>query len=224
MKYFYLYVFFLFCLIIIVSYWNTYIKSYQESFNTEKQTFVLLGDSILKNDAYVSDGKSVEKLLIERTNNKTICLAIDHSKIIDVYSQINKIPEDLNSNYTTVFLSIGGNNILSHYFEQGNDTTDATILDIMFAAYKKLVKNINTNFPNVKLVLLDIYYPNNITYNQFHSIIQEWNQMLYKYALNNDFNVLKISNILTQPDDFSFGIEPSAIGSQHLVDVIMATY
>jgi len=219
-----IYVFILCCVIIIVSYWNTYIKLYQEPFNTEKQRFVLMGDSILKNDAYVSNDKSIENQLIERTNGRILCLAIDHSKIIDIYSQISKIPEDLNSNYTTVFLSVGGNNILSHYVEQGNDSTDTTILDTMFEEYKNLVKGLNKKFPDVKLVLLDIYYPNNITYKQYHFIIHEWNQMLYNYASNNDYSVLKISNILTQPDDFTFGIEPSAIGGKHLVDAILTTY
>jgi hypothetical protein len=59
MEYFYLYIFILFCFIIAVSYWNTYMSSSIEPFNSDKQTFLLLGDSILKNDAYVSDGKSV---------------------------------------------------------------------------------------------------------------------------------------------------------------------
>ena len=121
MEYFYLYIFILFCFIIAVSYWNTYASSNIEPFNSDKQSFVLLGDSILKNDAYVSDGKSVENLLVERTNGKTTCLAIDHSKIVDIYSQVDKIPDNLNSNLTTVFLSAGGNDILTHYVDQEND-------------------------------------------------------------------------------------------------------
>ena len=39
-----------------------------------------------------------------------------------------------------------------------------------------------------------------------------------------DYNVIKISNILTQSDDFSFGIEPSANGSKKLVEIIMSNY
>ena len=62
MENFYLYIFILICFIIAVSYWNTYMSSKyrsMEPFNSDKQSFVLLGDSILKNDAYVSDGKSI---------------------------------------------------------------------------------------------------------------------------------------------------------------------
>lgn len=224
MENFYLYIFILICFIIAVSYWNTYMSSYKEPFNSNKQTFVLLGDSILKNDAYVSDGKSVENLLVERTNNKTICLAVDHSKIIDIYSQVDKIPEELNSNYTTVFLSAGGNDILTHYVDQGNDSTDTSILGTMFGAYKKLIKSIQNKLPNANIVLLDIYYPDNMTYKQYHSVIDSWNQMVYDYASQNGLSVLKISGVLTQSDDFSFGIEPSATGSRKLVDTILSSY
>ena len=70
MNYFYLYIFLLLCFIVAVSYFNTYMSTYNEGFNSNKQTFILLGDSILKNDAYVSDGESVDDLLKERTNNK----------------------------------------------------------------------------------------------------------------------------------------------------------
>jgi hypothetical protein len=83
------------------------LKPVIEPFNSNKQTFVLLGDSILKNDAYVSDGKSVDYLLSERTNGKTIALALDHSKIVDVFDQISDIPDTANNKLTTVFLSAG---------------------------------------------------------------------------------------------------------------------
>ena len=73
MEYFYLYIFILLCFIVAVSYYTTYMSSkhmLRESFNSNK-SFVLLGDSILKN-AYVSDGKSVENLPVERTNGLSV--------------------------------------------------------------------------------------------------------------------------------------------------------
>lgn len=226
MEYFYLYIFILLCFIIAVSYWTT-INSNIESFNSDKQTFILLGDSIFENDAYVSDGKSVDNLLLERTNGKTISLAVDHSKIVDIYDQVLKIPDNLNSSSTTIFLSAGGNDILTHYVDDNNDHTNKNILGTMFAAYKKLIKSIRTKMPNANIVLLDIYYPENITYKQYHPIIKEWNEKIYNYASepkNNIKSVLKISNILTKGDDFTLGIEPSSIGSQKLVQAILTSY
>lgn len=227
MKYFYLYIFILVCILFTVSYFNMITSSHVESFNAEKQDFILLGDSILKNDAYVSHGESVDEMLKHRTNGKTLCLAADHSKIVDVYEQISKIPDSLNTNLTTIFLSIGGNDILSHYVDKENDNTDTTILAVMLSSYKKIIRNIRDKLPKANIIVLDIYYPENMKYKQYHSIIKEWNTMLYNYASEpkNQINsVFKTSNILNQAEDFSFGIEPSAIGSKKLVDSILASY
>jgi hypothetical protein len=224
MDYFYLYIFLLLSFIIVVSYWTTIndIKyNLIESFNSNKQTFILLGDSILKNDAYVADEKSVDYLLIEKTNGKTISLAVDHSKIVDIFDQINNIPSDLNNNLTTIFLSAGGNDILSYYVDNNGDSKDDKPLKPMFAAYKKLVKAIQTKVPQANIVLLDIYYPENMTYKQYHSIISEWNNMIYDYAKTNKYEVLKISSILTKPEDFTLGIEPSATGGAKLVSEML---
>jgi len=130
MSYFYLYIFILAIFIIGVSYWNTY----REGFNSEKQTFVLLGDSIFKNDQYVSDGKSVNQLLSERTNGKTICLAKNDAKIANVYDQVKQIEPYLNSTTTTIFLSVGGNDILSR--AQNNANGDNNFLSTVFEEYK----------------------------------------------------------------------------------------
>jgi len=70
MKYFYLYIFIIGCILFAVSYYNTITNSIIESFNAEKQKIILLGDSIFKNDAYVSDGQSVDEILKNRTNGK----------------------------------------------------------------------------------------------------------------------------------------------------------
>lgn len=227
MKYFYLYIFIIVCILFTVSYFNTITTSNIESFNAEKQTFILLGDSIFKNDAYVSHGESVDEMLKNKTNGKTLCLAADHSKIVDVYEQISNIPNKLNDNLTTVFLSIGGNDILSHYVDKESDSTNTSILRVMLSSYKKIIQNIQNKIPKANLVVLDIYYPENMKYKQYHSVINEWNKMLYNYAgdsKNRINGVLKISNILTQAEDFSFGIEPSAIGSKKLVDSILTSY
>jgi hypothetical protein len=197
-----------------------------EGFNNNiNRTYVLMGDSILKNNTYVSDGKSIESLIIER-NNKLCSFAEDHSKISDIFMQINKLPIELNNPTTYIFLSAGGNNILVHYVDNNEDITNTSILKPMFGAYKNLIKSIQARLPKAKIVLLDIYYPNNLQYTQFHSIIKEWNNMIYDFAdkpKNNIYSVIKISNYLTLDEDFSFGIEPSSSGGKKIVDLILTT-
>jgi len=228
MKYFYLYILILTIFIFFISYLNTYINL-KESFHSEKQTFILLGDSILKNNEYVTDKKSVEYLLKEKTNGKTICLAKDNSKVSNIYNQLDTIPENLNHNYTTIFLSVGGNDILSIIDlekEEKNIIKNPTILDAIFDSYTNLINNIQMKFPNVSLILVDIYYPMN-DYKKYHNLIQNWNEKLYSFAFkhkNNILSILKISNILNKPEDFTVGIEPSSIGSKKLVDAILSSY
>lgn len=220
MRYFYIYIFILLCFIIFISYFNLH---FIEGFNTDNKNYILLGDSILKNDAYVANGKSIENLIIERSKNVK-CLAEDHSKIVDIYSQIDKIPIEFNNTNTIIFISGGGNDILSHYVDQNNDITNTSNLKPMFAAYKKLIKSIQSRLPKAKIVLLDIYYPDNLRYRQFHFIIKEWNYMIYKFANEKNFDVIRISSYLTQNEDFSFGIEPSSIGGKKIADLILQTY
>ena len=219
MKYFSLYIILLLCFIVGVSYYNTY---YKEPFTTADNTFILLGDSILKNDAYVSHGKSVDELIKEIIRGKSICLATDHSKIVDVYDQVAQIPNI--DQPTTIFLSIGGNDILTHYVDKESDSTDTHILKTMFAAYKKVVSHLRDRFPKANIVLLDIYYPENIKYRQYHLIIKEWNTMIYDYADKENCSVLRVSRILTTPEDFTFGIEPSAAGGKKLVEAMFSSY
>jgi len=222
MDHFYLYIIILSIFIIIMSYWNTY--RVLEGFNTDDKIYVLMGDSILKNNSYVSDGKSIENLIVER-KEKVYSFAEDNSKISDTFIQVNKLNIDLNTPKTYIILSVGGNNILSHYVDENQDHSDTSILKPMFGTYKNLIKSIQTRLPNSKIILLDIYYPDNLQYKQFHHIIKEWNNMLYEFASNpknNIYSLIKISDHLTQKHDFSFGIEPSSSGGKKIVDLILS--
>lgn len=223
MKYFYLYIIILFCFIIFVSYCNTYYLTF-ENFNTNKNTLILLGDSILKNNAYVSNGNSIENILLQKTNGKLKCYARDGAKIIDVYKQISEIPLELNNRNTLIFLSAGGNDILFYYVEEGKNISDTTFLDKMFIDYKNLIETIQNRLPKANLYLLDIYYPQNEKYTKYHTIIDKWNNMIYSYAnknINNISGVVKISTILTKNNDISFDIEPSSKGGEKISEHIL---
>jgi len=223
MNYFYLKIFCLVLFIIIISYWNTYCSSFIESFSSNtkgNKTIVLLGDSILKNNSYVSDGKSVDNMIEER-NPSIFSLAVNNSKIVDVYGQINKIPLDINSSSTFIFLSSGGNDILSFYVDQHGDTTDTGFLNTMLAAYKKLVKSIQTRMDKCQIVILDIYYPTSNQFAQYRPIIEEWNTLIANYARENSLGLLKISQKVTSSDDFTLGIEPSEKGGAKIAQQIL---
>ena len=228
MDYFYLKIFGLILFIFAVSYWNTYSSSFIESFSSNKSSraIVLLGDSILKNNSYVPDGKAVDNIIEERVlkNDKNIelySLAENNSKIVDVYSQINKIPLSINNKSTTIFLSSGGNDILSFYVDQNGDTSDTGFLNTMLAAYKKLVKAIQTRVDLCQIVLLDVYYPTSNQFAQYKPILEEWNGLIADYARENSLGLLQISQIVTSNDDFTLGIEPSEKGGEKIAQSIL---
>jgi hypothetical protein len=186
---------------------------------TKHNTILLLGDSMLNNSYYTSNGKGVYEIIKEQYD-KVLCNATDNAKIIDVYLQIDKLSSNNINKDTIIFLSIGGNDLLFQYDIQQEQISNLNIIKPIFAAYKTLLKSIQTKYPSTRLILLDIYYPSAIKFQPFHSIITEWNKLLY--SLSNNVEVLKISTILTQPTDFSFGIEPSYTGSIKIADNILS--
>ena len=138
---------------------------------------------------------------------------------------MKQIEPYLNSTTTIIFLSIGGNDILSH--AQNNNNGDNKFLSTVFEEYKSLVKSIQIQLPKANIVLFDIYYPDNLKYKQYHPIIREWNDMVLCFARdpeNRIRGVFKISYILTTPEDFTLEIEPSDVGGQKIVDTILSSY
>jgi hypothetical protein len=226
MKHFYLYILLLFFIIIAVSTFTHYYKYYilREPFgnnNKVDKTYILLGDSILKNNSYVKNGKGIDDILNEKTNGNTHCYAKDDSTIVDVYSQLDSIPNELNKKSTTIFFSVGGNDILNNYSDKEVSIKDTNVLGPIFNAYKTLFKSIQTKMNEAKIVLIDIYYPTNIKLAQYKPILQEWNKMITDFASTNNTQVINISNILTDPTDFTLNIEPSETGGEKIADNIL---
>ena len=176
------------------------------------KNIILLGDSILYNNSFVKKGNSVQDFL-EKNKNKNITIynyAKNEETINGIYPQLSKISSDFNSENTTIFLSVGGNDILQM------SNTNSTI-KTLFASYKTLIKAIKTRFPLVNLVLINIYQPINVP--EYSGNIQEWNTLLtteYGY-----FSILDLTKILYNPTDFISDIEPSVRGGEKISTKIL---
>jgi hypothetical protein len=222
MKYFYLYIFGLALFIIGMSYYNTLFASlYTEHFeNNSILNYILMGDSVLNNYSYVSDGENIEALLKKYSPNSNIVnLANTDITISQIPPQIDKLSqlsEKQNNRNTIIFLSVGGNDILDNV--ENNKKPD---FDHMFKEYKKLIESIKIVSPESKLYLLDLYFPRNKENQQYWPIITEWNNKFTRFAFDNNVSIFKVSSILTEPDDFTNKIEPSAIGGKKIVDAIL---
>lgn len=225
MRLFYLYVFVLLYTIVIFSIFSQYLYSKSKiegMFSRDKENIIiLLGDSILKNNYYVGDDNSVENLLRQNTNNIIRCYAINDSKIYDIFSQINKIPIELNETNTTIYISAGGNDILDKYVERKNvDLNNFESLNTFFGSYKKLIKTLKNKMNNCRIVALDVYYPTSTPYLPYRDLIREWNNKIYLFLRENNIEVLQISQLLTNSRDFIFDIEPSKEGGEKIANAI----
>lgn len=221
MKYFLPIIFILILIVFFFSLQHSF--KTQEGMETMSRNVILLGDSILQNKLYVKEGHTVEDILKRKAPNLNIYnFAKDDSTIVDVYEQLGKIQVDLNNESTIVFLSTGGNDFLKNYQYDKGDPINKHDLEVMFNAYKKLVSSIQTRMPQSQIVLLDIYYPINMKYKQYRPVLEKWNQMLTIFVnKNQNFKLLKISELLVEPDDYTLNIEPSEVGGEKIVNKIV---
>lgn len=203
----------------------------------KERTIILLGDSILNNEAYVKNNQTILNLVKKKRekDNKdkqpvdanVFSFAQNNASIVDIYQQLREIPLELNNPNTSLFLSVGGNDILTQF--AGNNEREQNDLKPMFSAYKKLFDSIQTKMDLVgKIVIMNIYYPTNMKYKQYKPILEEWNQLLEDYVRekqrqtsNTSFDILRLNFLLTEPTDFTLSIEPSETGGMKIADNII---
>ena len=189
-----------------------------------KPSVVLIGDSILKNNMYVGKGKAVDDLLEETFTGNVYNLAEDNSKIVDVYTQMQLIPKELDHQSTYIFVSVGGNDILDRYVYENTNTDNTMPLYKMFIHYKTLIQHLRNKIPKAKIVLVNIYYPKSPKYQSYLDTIKKWNELLDEFSadpINKISDILMLSTIMTNKNDFSLCIEPSEEGSIKIVKGIL---
>jgi lysophospholipase L1-like esterase len=201
------------CIIIIFS--CAYFKSIREGL-TNNNTIILLGDSILNNANYVQEGKSVFDILKTKTNN-VYNFSKDGATINDLYTQLDKVPLDVNKTETYIFISAGGNDILN---KRGQLT--ASEIKTLFDSYMNFIKSLRAKLGSVKINILNLYLPSNPRYQSYQSSIKTWNQLIQDNSnkIGEMYNVIDIHSLLTSNQDFVYDIEPSEIGSVKIANAI----
>jgi molybdopterin converting factor small subunit len=204
---------------IIIIFSCAYFKSIKEGL-TNNNTLILMGDSILNNANYVPEGTSVYAFLKQKVSN-VINVAKDGATINDLYAQLDKIPIELNNSQTYIFISAGGNNILS------NSTTKLNKDQIiqLFNTYIDFLKALRAKLSNVKINILNLYLPTNPRYQSYKSSVDQWNQLLKEYSnkIGETYNILDLHTLLTSPEDFIYDIEPSKTASDKIAYLIYLT-
>jgi lysophospholipase L1-like esterase len=129
---------------------------------------------------------------------------------------LDSIPKKWNRPSTTIFLSVGGNDIISNYIL--NNRTQNIKLDYLFNEYQELIDTIQTNMDQCNLRLLDVYYPKDSNFRKYQPIIQEWNDLLLNHY---SYNVVPISKHITNHNDFTQIIELSNSGGEKLATLML---
>lgn len=164
----------------------------------------LLGDSILEHSHYVKDKYTLEtKLKKEYGDDNVVMLARDNAKIKDMYGQIETLKEGMKGDEidATVFLSIGGNDILEKIEDK---TISDSTLDDIYGSHKKVVKKIKEI--GVRLCILTIYKPPFMRFFNYHRYIDRWN----RYIIKDYKDVVYIHEKCTKKGHFVDYIEPSS--------------
>ena len=169
--------------------------STSNSFGTPK--LLLLGDSILENCNYASP--CIKELL--SAHSQVTSYAQDNATIQDIYNQLKQIKRTDDLSQTILFLSVGGNDLL-----KGNINAKTEYLELI-TTIRQVIQT--------PLYVLNLYYPPNAK--QYYTLIKEWNSFL----VQNQFKILDISNLLTDPNDFTFTIEPSVTGGGKIAAAIL---
>jgi hypothetical protein len=198
-----------------------FFKSFKEGLtnNDNNYNIVLIGDSVLNNSNYVPSGKSVFDNLKTKTT-KVFDFAKDGATINDCYSQLDKIPAELNKTDTYIFISAGGNDILN---KRGQLTSPE--VRRLFDNYMEFISSVRTKFGSAKINVLNLYLPANPRYKSYKTSIDQWNQLIKEYSskIGEMYNVIELSSLLTTPEDFVYDIEPSESASQKIANVIYLT-
>ena len=201
--------------IAIILYFYFHNVIFAEGMTSNNYNIVLLGDSVFQNSNYVPKDKSIEYLLKERVPIHSLVLAQDNATINLLYKQYKNMPTSMNHKNTNLYISIGGNDLLSAY--ENTDVTNNDLFDMIWELYKSTILNIST-ITQCNIILTDIYYITDSNYSKYLPIIEKWNSNLYLFAKQHDLDVFKISKILTIPSDFTHSIEPSVNGGKKLVN------
>jgi len=188
---------------------------------TNNDNIVLIGDSVLNNSNYVAFNESVESNLKEISGGGHIYnFAQDGATIVSCYTQLEKIPIELNTSNTYIFISAGGNNLLKE-----NTHLDTSIVTKLFKDYWNFIDSVKIKLPNAHIIILNLYLPFGSRYEIYKSSVEEWNKLIVA-NMDKDgvkYNIIDLYKSLTTPEDFVYDIEPSASASKKIADIIYAS-
>ncbi|MEY8213063.1 MAG: SGNH/GDSL hydrolase family protein, partial [Colwellia sp.] len=192
-----------------------------------KMNLVLIGDSILDNNIYVSEGKSVSNLLEPYlpAGANLIKLAVDGATSYDTLTQVNKLPKSV----THAVVSVGGNDALKLVpllFEDSKNLNSAltTILPYIDRFRYNLSRILEClDLKGINICILNIYNSIPNLEAEKKLILSMFNDVISEEATLHSVPIVDLRTLLRDDLDFSniSPLEPSEIGGKKIVNEVI---
>jgi hypothetical protein len=189
---------------------------------------VLLGDSILDNEAYVEPGGSVvEQLrLLLPTGDRATLLARDGAVLASVEKQLAMLPEDA----SLLVISAGGNDALrsTSVLEEPAETVGNAVIELrriqqQFALSYQSMLDVapRPSIPVALCTIYDIQFEDAPMREAGNAALCLLNDVITRAAVARRLPVLDLRVIFSEPEDYANAIEPSAQGAAKLAKNIL---
>ncbi len=188
--------------------------------NKEDYNLILLGDSILNNENYVSNRDTVYSNL-KSQYKKCYIYAEDNAVINDINNQYDMIPKKLKNKDSIFVISVGGNDLLNSYNYLMINKKDNKYFDSIWNEYKKTIIDLNNSKNKSKIAILNIYYPKDEEYKKYYPLIEKWNKRVKKLCIKEKMIYISIEKDVYKKSHFIDSIEPSSESSKIIADIII---
>jgi GDSL-like Lipase/Acylhydrolase family len=189
---------------------------------------VLLGDSIFDNASYVKPGAAVIDHLRAMLPKQwsAVLLAVDGATATRVASQVRSIPSDA----TDLFLSVGGNDALSHTeildapVKSSADTwrlLAKVISEFEFAYREAVTACLRKNLPLTVCTIYNGNFPDSDYQLRANVALQTFNDSIVRIAREKGCNSLELRSVCTEPAHYANPIEPSDTGGKEIARAIL---
>jgi len=189
---------------------------------------VLLGDSILDNQAYTAGGPAVIAQVAGQLPPGWLASlrAIDGSTTEDIPSQLATLPADA----THLLLSVGGNNALLR--AEILDTpvvSSGEALSLLSeaagafeVAYRHVVEAcLERKLPLVVCTIYNGKFPDPTYQQRVRVALMAFNDVILRVATENDLTVIDLRLVCSSTADYANPIEPSTIGGAKIARAIV---
>lgn len=196
-----------------------------------RRHYVLLGDSVFDNAAYVDADAELIAQLRRRlpAGEQATLLAKDGARINDVPLQLSRLPRDA----THLVVSIGGNDALDRAGVLDATEMDAPeafraladIIEIFEEGYRRMLKAaLKTRLPLAVCTIYNGNFDDRDYQRRATAAVGALDDAIVRCAAEHGITVIELRRVCVVPYDFTHQVEPSGQGGAKIAGVILRAF